>query len=230
MKKEEVPRHVAIVPDGNRRWARNKGFEVFRGHEKAIEFDNIKALLEESRNLGIECVTIWGFSTENWKRSNTEKKILFRLFNELLDNLEGYLLEEKIRINHAGRKDRLPPEIIRKMEKLEEKTKDFKSFTVQICLDYGGRDDIVRVVNRLVAEGKEVDEESFNKMLDTKDLPNPDLIIRTGGDYRVSNFMLFQLAYSEFYFTKTFFPDFGPKELRAAVEEYSSRKRRYGGD
>tara|TARA_Y100000034_G_scaffold135743_1_gene208888 strand:- start:119 stop:811 length:693 start_codon:yes stop_codon:yes gene_type:complete len=221
-------KHVAIIPDGNRRWAIEKGMKGIKGHEKSATYENLKDLMQEARDLGVEYMTFWGFSTENWKRSKTEINYVFGLIEKLLTRIEEDLIRDKIRFRHLGRRDRLPRKLVGLIENLEKKTEKFEDFNLQICLDYGGRDEIIRAVNKLKNKSK-IKEEDFEKALDTREIPDPELIIRTSGENRLSGFMSFQSAYSEFYFTNVHFPEFGAAELRKAVEEFTSRGRRFGG-
>jgi len=231
MTKDKIPTHVAVIPDGNRRWAKQRGLPGTDGHAKAIEIKKVVALLDETQKIGIKFISLWGFSTENWKRSLIEKKLLFHIFEKLANDLEEYIEKNKVKFKHIGRKDRLPKSLIETLNKLEEKTKNNKGLNVQLCLDYGGRDEIVRAIKKMSKDvQKEIDESTLANYLDTANIPEPDLIVRTGGNQRLSGFMPYQGAYSELYFTKTFFPDFGPAELKEAVEEFSRRKRTFGGD
>ena len=224
-----VPLHVVVIPDGNRRWAKKHGLDELEGHKKAGAYENLKLLLSEAEKIGIKYFTLWGFSTENWQRSKKEVDSLFELMRSLLLKIEEDLIKDKIRFRHLGRKDRLPKELVQVIEKLEERTKDFSDFNLQICLDYGGRDEIVRALNKAIKSGvSEVAEENLGNYLDSAGIPDPDLIIRTSGEKRLSGFMPYQSVYSEFYFTDIHFPDFGPVQLREAVEEFSKRKRRFG--
>lgn len=226
-----APVHVAVIPDGNRRWARGKGLDELEGHKKAGAYENLRALLNEAKNLDVKYFTIWAFSTENWNRSKKEVDALFELISGLLEKIEEDLVKDKIRFRHLGRKDRLPKKLLEVIEKLEERTKEFNDFNLQICLDYGGRDEIVRAINKAIKSGvSEIEEGDLHNYLDSYEIPDPDLIIRTSGEYRMSGFMPFQSTYSEFYFTDIHFPDFGPSELRKAIEEFGKRKRRFGGN
>ncbi len=228
---KDIPKHIAIIPDGNRRWAKQKGLDELEGHKRAGSYENIKSLLNEAKKLGAVYFTLWVFSTENWKRSKREVDELFKIIIELLERIESDLVKDKIRFRHIGRRDRLPKKLIEIIERLEEITKDFSSFNLQICLDYGGRDEIVRAINKAIKSGtSEVLEEELANYLDSVGIPDPDLIIRTSGEYRMSGFMPFQSAYSEFYFTDVHFPDFGPAQLKEAVESFKNRKRRFGGN
>ena len=176
-------------------------------------------------------MSIWGFSTDNWKRSKQEQEEIFNLISSGAEKFIKDAQKNKIRFRHIGRKDRLPKKLLSLLEKLEEMTKDYTGFSVQLCLDYGGRDEIIRSINKLLkSKTKKIDEKDFEKYLDTNDLPDPDLIIRTSGEKRTSGFMPYQGTYAELYFSDLYFPDFGPKELRKAVKEFGRRNRRFGGN
>ena len=230
IEQEKIPVHVAIIPDGNRRWAREKGLEATQGHYKAAAYENIEALFNECKSIGIKYLSIWVFSTENWKRDKKEVDTLFELLLKGIEKFRELAGKEEIRFKHVGRKDRLPKNIVSEMEKLEEETKNYDKFNVLLCMDYGGHDEIVRAVNKVIKSGaKEVDENKFEEYLDTNGIPEPDLIIRTSGEHRTSGFMPWQGAYAELYFSDCYFPDFGPNELRAAITDYSRRIRRFGG-
>ncbi|MFQ5531222.1 MAG: polyprenyl diphosphate synthase [Candidatus Nanoarchaeia archaeon] len=228
---EKVPTHLAIIPDGNRRWAKERKLPPTVGHKQSGNYKRLISLFKESKDLGIKYISFWGFSTENWKRDKNEKDIIFKLIQEATNKFLEFAKEHNIRFRHIGRKDRLPKELINALENLEKETKNNKEFNVQICLDYGGRDEIIRTINKILKSGiKQIDETFFLKCLDTGDIPEPDLIVRTSGENRVSGFMPFQGTYSELYFTNTHYPDFGKKELRKAIQEFSNRKRRFGGN
>lgn len=224
-----VPKHVAIIPDGNRRWAKERGLIATDGHRVGLMDEHILPLFDKSKELGIDYVTLWFFSTENWNRSKEEVSFLFNLFLELLDGLKKNLNERNIRFRHVGRNDRLPKEVVDGLKELEVSTAGNTGLNLQICMDYGGRDEITRAVNKMLKLGvSEVNENDFVKYLDTTGIPDPELIIRTSGEKRMSGFMPFQSAYSEFYFSDVYFPEFGPEQLKAAVDEYSRRKRNFG--
>ncbi len=228
---KNVPNHIAIIPDGNRRWAKQKGLDEIEGHRVGGAYEKIKSLLDESKKLGVKYFSIWVFSTENWKRSQRELDSLFEIIGTLISKIEDNLIKNKIKFRHIGRKDRLPKKLVDIVEHLEELTKDFDKFNFQLCMDYGGRDEIVRAVNKILKNGfAEITEKDLINYLDSQGLPDPDLIIRTSGEYRMSGFMPFQSAYSEFYFTDVHFPDFGPSQLKEAVESFDKRKRRFGGN
>lgn len=229
--KSVTPKHVAIIPDGNRRWAKKKGLTLNAGHKRAASFENMKSLISEAENLGIEYLTFWAFSTENWKRSDKEVKILFGILEKMFDEVSKEIIEKGIKFRHLGRQDRLPKNLVNKLVDLEYNTKDNESFCLQLCLDYGGRDEILRAVNKILKSGvSEVGEDDIHRHLDSAGVPDPELIIRTSGEKRISGFMPFQSAYAEFYFCDKHFPDFTSEDLRLAVGEFGQRRRRFGGN
>lgn len=229
--KNSTPVHVAVIADGNRRWAVEKGLAPTIGHEKAVNKDNLTSITDEAISLGVKYLSFWIFSTENWNRSSLEVNSLFKLFSKWTSDIESDLHKRKIKFIHLGRKDRIPKELSDKLSKLEEETKNYVNFTVIACIDYGGRDEIIRAINKAIQSGVDkIDENSFKQFLDTKDIPDVDLIIRTSGEQRTSGFMPFQGIYAELYFTPVYFPDFDALELRKAVEEFKRRNRRFGGN
>lgn len=229
-KEGRIPRHIVITADGNRRWARAKGWKPWVGHRRGGDYYRIKGIFEECRAIGVKYVSFWVWSTENWNRSEEERKEIFDVFRMWADKALDDFNTEGIRFRHIGRKDRLPEDIVEKLTKLEEKTKTNSKVHVQMCIDYGGRDEIIRAVNSIISSGvKEVTEETFSTYLDTADIPDPDLMIRTSGENRTSGIMPWQATYAEMYFTPVLFPDFNAEELRRAVVEFSSRTRRFGG-
>ncbi|NMB91332.1 di-trans,poly-cis-decaprenylcistransferase [candidate division WWE3 bacterium] len=223
-----VPKHVAIIMDGNRRWAKEKGLPSLEGHRRGA--DNFEKLAERAKELGILCFTGWAFSTENWKRSKEEVKYLFSLIGGLAERYKKKCQEKKTKFIHLGRKDRIPEETRKTLEDVEESTKGFNDFTVAIGVDYGGHDELLRVMKKMKEDKEEITQENIEKNLDTASLPQIDLIIRTGGEKRLSGFMSWQCAYAELYFTDTYFPDFGVKQLEEAVKNFSQRERRFGGN
>ena len=224
-----LPKHVAIIPDGNRRWARERGLIETDGHAVALAQDHLVSLFDESNKLGMSYVTLWFFSTENWKRSKEEISYLFKLFLNNAAYFNKTLNEKNIKFRHLGRSDRLPSEIVDNLKGLETSTQKNSGLNLQICMDYGGRDEITRAINKILKLGiTEIKEEDFPNYLDTNGIPDPDLIIRTSGEKRISGFMPFQSAYTEFYFSDSYFPDFSPTHLRAAVEDFARRKRNFG--
>ena len=229
MVKEKIPVHVSIIPDGNRRWAKKNGFKVIAGHKKSSSIGNLVPLIEKARELGVGYISFWAFSTDNWNRYRQEINYLFELIKKVSRDFRKYAVKNKIRFRHLGRKDRLPKEVVRELEKAEKDTEEFNDFCVQICLDYGGRDEIIRAVNKLLVSGaKEIKEKDFSDSLDSAGIPDPDLIIRTSGERRTSGFMPYQSVYAELYFSDMHFPDFTPEELEKAIVEFGKRGRRFG--
>jgi len=222
-------RHLSIIPDGNRRWAKNKGLSPVRGYVASGSYDHIKSLFEVLREYQIPYFSLWAFSTENWKRDKIQINGLFEVIERGIEKLTDEAESNKIRFMHCGRKDRISERLRDKIVNLEEVTKHFKNSIFLMGIDYGGRDEIVRAINKIIKSGKDsVNEEEVKTFLDTKDIPDPDLIIRTGGEKRLSGFLPFQTTYSELFFTDVFFPDFKPEDLRLAIREYESRERRIG--
>lgn len=229
MKENNIPQHIAIIPDGNRRWAKSKGLKASYGHVEGGNYEHLKNLISESRKLGVKYLSLWAFSTENWSRPEKEREILFKLISNSIDKFKKDALKDKIKLRFIGRRERLPKEMISKLLRLEKETKDFNNFTIVLCLDYGGRDEILRVVNKIIKSRiKRVDEKKFSKLLDTSGIPDVDLIIRTAGEKRTSGFMPFQSIYSELYFAEPCFPDFNRKELKKAIKDFEKRKRNFG--
>ncbi|MBU0760431.1 MAG: di-trans,poly-cis-decaprenylcistransferase [Nanoarchaeota archaeon] len=228
-KTSHVPQHVAIIPDGNRRWARAKGMAATAGHVRAGAYENINSLMKEAKNLGVKYLSLWGFSTENWKREKKEVDEILRVVSKGVDRCLEEAKKEKFGFKHIGRKDRLPAELLDKLKKLEDETKEFKESCVLLCLDYGGRDEIVRAVNKIIKEAKgDIEESTFANYLETAGIPDVDLIVRTGGEKRLSGFMPFQSDYAEIYFTDVLFPDFNAKELKKSVDWFMKVDRRFG--
>ncbi len=222
-----VPHHVAIIPDGNRRWARKRGLPTFEGHRRG--FDALVGISREARKLGIKILTIWGFSTDNWKRSKKEVGYLMKLYVRMIDQFLPEAKEDGVKIIHLGRKDRLPVGLRKKMEQAETETAVNRRHILNIALDYGGRDEILRAINYWLRKGKtKLTEKRLSQLLDTAGQADPDLIIRTSGEQRISGFLIWQAAYSEFCFTKKHMPAFKRREFRQAIKEYSQRQRRFG--
>jgi undecaprenyl diphosphate synthase len=230
MENKRIIHHIVIIPDGNRRWAREKNLPTFYGHKRG--FDQAIELSKKTRELGIKILTFWAFSTENWQRTKEEVNYLMQLYEQMIDKNLKLALKEKIKIVHLGRKDRIDKKLREKIFNAEEKTKNFNKYYLAIALDYGGRDEIVRAIEKIKNQNinKTINEDLFPQFLDTKDLPypEPDLIIRTSGEYRTSGFMIWQAAYSEWIFHPKYFPDFTPKDLVWCVNEYFKRQRRFG--
>lgn len=226
-----IPNHIAIIPDGNRRWAKEHGLTSFEGHRKG--FDVAIKIGRKIRALGVHTLTMWAFSTENWNRTKDEVNYLMKMYGVFIDKNLKEAMREKIRIIHLGRKDRLPKKLLAKIINSEEKTKDFSNYILNIALDYGGRDEIIRAIKKATSQkgqAKSITEDSFSQFLDTANqpYPNPDLIIRTSGEQRTSGLMIWQAAYSEYIFLQKHFPDIKDEDIELAVEEYSRRQRRFG--
>lgn len=224
-----TPKHVVIIPNGNRTWAKKQGLQGWAGYHET--YKNLDSIMKEAKELGIAHMTLWGFSTENWKRSAEETKELFKVVLLFLKQIEKKLISEKIQFNHLGRKDRLPKDILETITRLEKATQSFTEKSINLALDYGGRDEIIRAINTALQSGKkEITEEEFSGLLDTKNIPDPDLIIRTANEKRMSGMMPWQATYAEYYFADIYFPEFTGEELRKAVIDFSTRKRTFGGD
>lgn len=231
------PLHLAIIPDGNRRWAKEHKLEaVWKGHEVAIE--NFRTLTDWCRkNPRISVLTVWCFSTENWKRDEKEVTMLMTMLEDYLRKEGDDFLKNNTRFLHSGRRDRLPKTLVQLIEETEEKTKDCTAFTLHLAVDYGGKDEILRAMNKLLTThdslptqpNTPITEESLRASLDHPSLPDIDLILRSSGEHRTSNFFLFQSAYSEWIFSQKYFPDITTSDLEDAVKEYERRKRRFGG-
>jgi undecaprenyl diphosphate synthase len=228
---KRIPRHVACVMDGNGRWAQQRGLKRTEGHaagEDAL-FDTVEGALE----LGLDHFSVYAFSTENWKRPTDEVRYLMGFNEGILIRHTDELDEKGVRIRFLGRRDwRVPRRILRRIDEATEQTKRNRTMTFNVCFNYGGRAEIVDAVKALVAEGvdpSKVDEKAIRRHLYAPDLPDPDLVVRTSGEYRISNFLLWELAYSELYFTDVLWPDFRRQHLFDAVREYQARERRYGG-
>lgn len=227
--KSNLPRHVAIIMDGNGRWAKMRHLPKIAGHRHGIE--SVRRVVEYCRKLGIPVLTVYAFSTENWKRPKREVNALMGFIEEYLKKELDNFKKNQIRLNCIGRLDRLPPRIKKSIDEAMEETKSFSKLIFNVALNYGARSEIVDAVNKIIDSGRErIDEESFNQFLYTKGLPDPDLLIRTSGEMRLSNFLLWQISYTEFYFTQKLWPDFTKEDLEKAIEAYQKRNRRYGGN
>lgn len=222
----KLPKHIAIIMDGNGRWATHRGLPRSLGHKAGCE--NIKRITRNIYDLGIGVVTFFAFSTENWKRPKEEIDNIFNLIREYVNESLDEFIEKDVKITFCGDYKKLPKDIVSAFEKAIKKTKNCKKFVINFAVNYGGRDEILRAVNKAIKNGKTLDEKGFKDLLDTKDLIDPDFIIRTSGEMRVSNFMLYQMAYSEFYFCKTYWPSFSNKDLQTALIDFQKRKRRFG--
>ena len=229
-----IPNHVAIILDGNGRWAKAKGMPRTYGHVKGCA--NLETICDDVKDLGIKYLTVYAFSTENWKRSRDEVEALMKLFRSYLKKCVKIAERNKMRVKIIGDTSVFDEVIRERIHYLEEVSKDYDELYFQIALNYGSRDEITRGMRRMAqdaAEGKlipaQITEETIEGYLDTAGVPDPDLLIRTSGELRLSNFLLWQLAYTEFYFTEVPWPDFDKQELIRAIEKYNQRDRRYGG-
>lgn len=229
-----VPRHVAVILDGNGRWAKSKGMPRNYGHAQGSK--NVEKICEEAWRMGIKYLTVYAFSTENWSRPKDEVDALMKLLRNYMKTCLKTAAKNDMKVRVIGDKTRLDDDIRSRIAELEEATKNNGGLNFQIALNYGSRDEIVRAVQRIAAdvrvgkmEPEDITSEVISSYLDTHDIPDPDLLIRTSGEERLSNFLLWQLAYSEFYFTDVLWPDFTKEDLVKAIEQYNARDRRYGG-
>ena len=230
----KVPNHIAIILDGNGRWAKAKGMPRSYGHVKGCA--NLETICDDMKELGVKYLTVYAFSTENWKRSREEVEGLMKLFRNYLKKCIKISEKNKMKVKVIGDITAFDEDIQKKIVELEEFSKDYEELHFQIALNYGSRDEILRGVRKLAqdaVDGKvkpsEIDEGVFESYLDTAGIPDPDLMIRTSGELRLSNYLLWQMAYTDFYFTDVAWPDFHKPELIKAIEKYNERDRRYGG-
>lgn len=229
-----IPQHVAIILDGNGRWAKSKGMPRNYGHAQGSK--NVERICEEAWRIGIKYLTVYAFSTENWNRPADEVNALMKLLRNYMKTCLTTAAKNDMKVRVIGDITRLDADIRKRIMELEESTKQNGGLNFQIAINYGSRDELLRAVRRLAAECKEgrvkpeeIDEALFESYLDTRGIPDPDLLIRTSGEQRLSNYLLWQLAYSEFYFTEVPWPDFHKKELEDAIAAYNKRDRRFGG-
>lgn len=232
-KNRNVPRHVAIILDGNGRWAKKRGMPRNYGHAQGAK--NVEVICRAAYNMGIKYLTVYAFSTENWNRPKDEVDALMKLLNQYMKNCQKTAKKNNMRVRVIGDKSGLDEAIQRDIGKLEEATKDYDGLNFTIALNYGGRDELTRAVRKIARsvkdgemEPEEITEDVITASLDTAQLPDPDLMIRTSHELRISNYLLWQLAYSEFYFTEVPWPDFDEKQLQKALEAYGQRDRRFG--
>lgn len=229
-----IPQHVAIILDGNGRWAKSKGMPRNYGHAQGSK--NVETICREAWNMGIKYLTVYAFSTENWKRPKDEVDALMKLLRNYMKTCLKTAEKNHMRVRVIGDKTRLDLDIQERIRELEEASKDNDGLNFQIAINYGSRDEMTRAMRRMASDletgklsGGEISEELFSSYLDTAGIPDPDLLIRTSGEQRLSNFLLWQLAYTEFYFADVHWPDFTKGELEKAIAAYNSRSRRYGG-
>jgi len=228
-----LPQHLGIMIDGNRRWAKKRGLPPFEGHRKGIQ--RVEEIIKYAYKRGVKILTLYGFSTENWKRNPKEVNFLMNLFEKYVK--KGLKEEQKkdkkyyIQFRHIGRKDRLPKHLVELLEKLEKATKKNSQMVVNVAIDYGGRDEVVRAIKKIIRKKlkpEEITEEVLMKNLDTGDLPDVDFVIRTSGEMRLSNFLPLQATYAELYFPRIYWPDFDKEQFDLSLEEFKKRERRFG--
>lgn len=229
-----LPSHIAIIMDGNGRWAKKRFLSRKIGHKMGA--DALERIVKYANKIGIKHLTVYAFSTENWKRSEDEVDALMNLLRDYLDDYISRSETDNIKIDIIGSRDKLAEDICKKIDILQEKTKNKDGLSFHIALNYGSRDEILRAVKKLANDVKnnsveisDISEEMLSTYLDTKEIPDPELLIRTSGEERISNFLLWQIAYSEFYFTDVLWPDFKPKDLDEAIISFQNRDRRFGG-
>lgn len=226
---DKIPAHVAIIMDGNGRWARARGLPRLAGHRAGV--DNLRRVLEACVEFGVQYLTIYAFSTENWERPPDEVRGLINILEDVIDQQLYELHENGVQLRHLGQLEGLVPSLQEKVRQAIDLTHHNQKLVLNIAWNYGGRDEIVRAIRQLIADGiqpSQVDESLIHRYLYTSDCPDPDLVIRTSGEMRMSNFLIWQTAYSEWYFPETYWPDFGRQELLQALTEYARRERRFG--
>ena len=229
-----IPKHIAIIMDGNGRWAKARGLPKVMGHAQGVEV--AKRTVKSCIKIGVKHLTLYAFSTENWSRPDHEIKALFKLLEDFIDKEFKLFHDNKIKFHIIGERERMQKDFLAKMENTERDTRDYDALTLNIALSYGGRQEILNAVKILAEDAKnakispsEIDEKIFSSKLYTAGQPDPDLLIRTSGEMRISNFLLWQISYAELYVTEKLWPDFDEKELNKAIEEYNKRERRFGG-
>ncbi len=223
-----VPTHIAIIMDGNGRWAKKRHLPRIAGHKKGAQ--NVTSIVKAANDIGVKYLTLYTFSTENWRRPEKEVSALMDLFEKVLMDKLPELIENGVRLNLIGDLSAIRETTRTKFQKAISKTDNNDRLVLTIALNYSGRDEITRAVNKIIKAGhKEASEDIISRSLDTADMPDPELLIRTSGEIRISNFLLWQIAYSEVYFTETLWPDFGVNDLNDAIRDYQQRERRFGG-
>lgn len=234
MSDKKIPQHVAIILDGNGRWAKKRFMPRNVGHAQGAKA--VEQICEDAWNLGIKYLTVYAFSTENWKRPDDEVSALMKLLHKYLGNCLERSAKNNMRVRVIGDVTRLSPDLQQQILELEEKSASCTGLNFTVALNYGGRDEMIRAMKHMITDMEkgeftkdEITEERFADYLDTKGIPDPDLMIRTSGEQRISNYLLWQMAYAEFYFTEVLWPDFDKKELQKAIDYYAGRDRRFGG-
>ncbi len=227
-KASSLPSHIAIFMDGNGRWAKSRGLPRSEGHKEGL--NTAKRIVKSARDMGIKNLTLYTFSTENWKRAEEEVSFLMGLVGRYLRAEIDFYKENQIRVVHSGDMDRLPDNVKDAIQYVVKETALFKDTRVNLAINYGGRDEILRAIGKLGRLDRKPTEEEFIACMDIPDMPDPDLVIRVGGEYRMSNFLLWQVAYSELYFSPILWPDWTEDNLKLAIEEYQRRDRRFGAE
>ena len=228
-----IPKHIAIIMDGNGRWAEARGLPKIMGHKQGVE--SVRRVVKACIKTGVKYLTLYAFSTENWSRPDYEVKALFQLLEDFIDKEFELFHDKKIRFRVIGERQKIQKDLLAKIEALEKDTSQYNNLTVNIALSYGGRQEILNAAKGLAEEAESgrlkassIDEKAFSERLYTRGQPDPDLLIRTSGEMRVSNFLLWQISYAEFYVTEKLWPDFNEDDLNKAIEEYNKRERRFG--
>ena len=222
-----LPKHVAFIMDGNGRWAKAQGKVRTYGHKKGVVA--LEKVIKHAVKLGLEVISFYAFSTENWKRPKEEVDYIFSLMRNYLNEKKNIFKEHNIKLRTVGDISKLPQDLQSSVKEIEESTKDCSGLLVNVCLNYGSRVEIIKAINDIIKDGiKQVTDEIFAKYLQTNGIPDPDIVVRTSGECRLSNFMLYQCAYSELYFPKIYWPDFDEKELEKTIIVYQKRNRRFG--
>lgn len=225
-----IPQHIAVIMDGNGRWARQRGLPRVAGHRAGTE--NIRAIVSEADKVGVRFLTLYAFSTENWGRPSVEVQGLMQILADYIDRETRNLHEQNVRLRHLGRLEGLSPRLRKKVQQAIDLTAGNSGLTLAVAFNYGGRADIIDAVRRVVALGispDQIDERQIDRHLSTHGMPDPDLVIRPSGEHRLSNFLIWQAAYSEYWFTPVLWPDFRPEHLHQAISDYGRRERRFGG-
>lgn len=222
----KAPKHVAIIMDGNGRWAKERGKIRTKGHEKGAEV--VRAITESAIKADVKYITLYAFSTENWSRPKSEVDFLMKLLEKYLDKETPFYAKHEVKFKTVGDISKFSPALIKRIESVKEATKKHKKLTQILAINYGSKDEIIRAANTLVSQDKEITEDTLTAAPDTGGVPSVDMLIRTGGEKRLSNFLLWQSAYAELFFTKTLWPDFGEEEFFGMIEEFKNRERRFG--
>jgi len=226
---KKIPRHIAIIMDGNGRWAKERGQNRINGHREGVR--NIERIVKYVSSIGVKYLTLYAFSTENWERPKKETEALFNIFNKEIKKRTTHFHKENIRIIHLGRKQKIDAMVTKEIETAERLTQNNKGLVLSIAFDYGSRIEIIEAIQKVIDSGiksKDLDELKFSKFLYTREIPDPDFLIRTGGEYRLSNFLAWQSIYSELFFTNVYWPDFRESNIEEAIDEFSRRYRRFG--